>query len=117
MRIKLQKERFMEEQNLGISYTAFSRVETEDSWCLVEQIPEDRLLYINDHPKMALRHEEEERLNHLAENTLKNYCHLANKDAYLQLLRKFDHICNDGVLTSICQNPSASWPCILCKKQ
>ena len=47
MRICLQAEKYMEVLSLGISYTAFSRCEKEENWCLVEKLPQDRLIYIH----------------------------------------------------------------------
>ena len=43
-RVKLQGKNTMEKLNLGLTYTALSRCERENNWCLVEKIPEDRLL-------------------------------------------------------------------------
>ena len=90
----------MEEQNLGISYTAFSRAESEDRWCLVEKIPEDRLLYINDHPQMKNRHEEEQRLRTLSTETIHRYSYLTDDQKYVSILQEFDVLCNDGIITS-----------------
>ena len=65
MRIKLQSKKIMETLSLGTAYTAFSRVESESRWCLLEKIPQDRLMCINSHPHMNDRRREENRLVNL----------------------------------------------------
>ena len=72
-RVKLQEKNTVEKLNLGLTYTALSRCERENNWCLVEKIPEDRLLYINSHPHMMKASKEEEtRLQALSLDTIKN---------------------------------------------
>ena len=46
MRVKLQQSIDMEKCKLGTTYTAFSRCEKEENWCLVEPVTQDRLMYI-----------------------------------------------------------------------
>ena len=75
IRIKLNKEIFMEKLNLGITYTALSRASKLENVALIEKIPYDRLQYINVHPWMAKRRAEEERLKILSEETLKTFGH------------------------------------------
>ena len=65
----------MEKLNLGITYTALSRASKLENVALVEKVPFDRLNYINNHPWMTQRREEEKRLNILSEETLKTYGH------------------------------------------
>ena len=69
-RVKLQPKIDMERNCLGTAYTAFSRCEEESNWCLVEPIPQQRLFYINEHPRMKPRRDEEQRLKNLSRNTL-----------------------------------------------
>ena len=83
LRIKLQAEKFMEALSLGTSYTAFSRVEKESRWCLVEKIPQDRITYINNHPHMSGRKEEEQRLQTISEQTIKKYSHHIDVENYI----------------------------------
>ena len=117
MRIKLQSEKFMEALSLGTSYTAFSRVESENRWCLVDEVPMDRILYINEHPHMQQRRDEENRLEQMSALTVANYFHYADGiDAYLDLLQRFDVVCGDGLVTSICQSNSHSCTCIICHR-
>ena len=70
-RVKLQRKTDMERNCLGTAaYTAFSRCEKESNWCLVESIPQQRLFYINEHPRMKPRRDEEQRLQNLSRNTI-----------------------------------------------
>lgn len=116
MRIKLQGEKFMEALSLGTTYTAFSRVETESRWCLVEKIPQDRILYINSHPHMVERRQEENRLLELSRKTVEKNSQYLQARSYVSLLQRLDQYCNDGLRSSICPNPSVNCPCILCKQ-
>ena len=96
MRIKLQSEKFMEALSLGTSYTAFSRVESENRWSLVDEVPMDRIMYINEHPHMQKRRDEENRLKKMSALTVAKYSHYADGiAAYLDLLQRFDVICGD----------------------
>uniref|UniRef100_A0A7M5XH24 ATP-dependent DNA helicase n=2 Tax=Clytia hemisphaerica TaxID=252671 RepID=A0A7M5XH24_9CNID len=114
MRVSIQEGKYMEQQSLGITYTALSRAESEDRWCLIDKIPQDRLHYINNHPQMQNRHQEEKRLNELSANTIARYSHLLNKSKYLQLLNEFDVLCNDGIITSVCTSGNAACTCVYC---
>ena len=117
MRVKLQQEKYMEQQSLGITYTALSRAESEDRWCLMEKIPQDRLFYINDHPQMENRRQEEKRLMQISEETIQRYSHLIGKSKYIQLLNEFDALCNDQFMTSICTNANVTCNCVFCSIQ
>ena len=114
MRVCLQPAKIMETLNLGISYTAFSRCEKEENWCLVEKLPLDRLTYINEHPHMQERHNEEKRLNELSDTTIEHYSKFLDSAQYIQLLRQFDQVCNDGISTSICSESQEACPCLSC---
>ena len=117
MRIKLQSEIFMESLSLGTTYTAFSRVESESRWCLVEKIPQDRINYMNQHPRMTGRREEEKRLQMLSEKTVSENSHYLDENAYIEILQELDEHCNDGIRSSICSNPNDNCICILCKQK
>ena len=104
----------MEKLNLGISYTAFSRCGKEENWCLVEKLPLDRLNYINEHPHMNERHEEEKRLIQISDNTIRNHSQYLDSCHYINLLRQFDQLCNDGIFTSICPNDKNDCHCLIC---
>ena len=98
--INLRKETGMEQTAPGLSYTAFSRVSEDTDWCLAEDIPNDRLLYINQHPQMKFRIKEEARLNTLSEKTLnENQC---SYNMYLSLLQEIDTYCNDNITDAVC---------------
>ena len=117
MRIKLQQEKFMEALSLGTSYTAFSRVESENRWCLIEEIPMDRITYVNQHPHMPDRRAEESRLKKLSDETVSKYKHYADgTKSYVLLLQQLDAKCNDGLSCSTCVSKSPDCPCILCQK-
>ena len=118
-KIKLQSKKVMEQLSLGITYTALSRVEKEDNWALMEHIPADRLLYINEHPHMVGRRVEEERLSKLSDITLSKYERYATDvDAYIRLLQELDEICNDFITDSVCSNSATeNCLCILCKNK
>ena len=114
-RVKLQDNKVMETLNLGLTYTALSRCERESNWCLVEKISEDRLMYINSHPHMKARKDEEERLKTLSFNTISKYSEFYSEDvrSYIELLQQLDDFCNDGKHDSIC-TVGADCHCILC---
>ena len=57
IRIKINKENFMEKLNLGITYTALSSVSKLENVALIEKMPFDRLQYINNHSSMLKRRE------------------------------------------------------------
>ena len=56
----------------------------------MEKIPQERLFYINDHPRMKSRKQEENRLKQLSEKTLAIYGKYKNTDNFIELLREFD---------------------------
>ena len=97
IRIKLNKEIFMEKLNLGITYTALSRASKLENVALIEKVPYDRLQYINNHPWMPQRREEEKRLKVLSEETLQTYGHYSDLNTYRELLCQFDRFVNDGI--------------------
>ncbi|XP_066914121.1 uncharacterized protein [Clytia hemisphaerica] len=97
IRIKLNKEIFMEKLNLGITYTALSRASKLENVALVEKVPYDRLNYINNHPWMPRRREVEERLKILSGETLQTYGHYSDLNTYRELLCEFDRFVNDGL--------------------
>ena len=63
----------MEKCKLVTTYSTFPRCEKEENWCLVEPVIQDRLMYINEHPRMRARQEEEKRLIQLSQTTLEKY--------------------------------------------
>ena len=115
MRLKLLSETFMERMSIGMTYTSFSRVENENRWCLVEKIPQDRLMYINNHPQMKFRMEEEQRLKKLSQETIKKYSDLMEDQNYIRILQEFDAVCNDGIYTHQCGNSNDGCNCIACR--
>ena len=117
MRVKIQEDKYMEQQSLGITYTALSRAESDDRWCLINRIPQDRLMYINNHPQIENRRNEEKRLDRLSEDTIKRYEHLSDKTKYLELLQEFDMECNDGMITSVCTSENQNCSCVFCSIQ
>ena len=96
--IKLNPKIDMEKLNLGTAYTAFSRVCEEKDFCLAEKIPFERLEYINRHPQMKKRLEEEKRLLALAESTYDRYS--CSELQYITLLTSIDDFCDDGIRDS-----------------
>ena len=114
-RIKLQQKKVMEQLSLGTTYTAMSRVERESNWALVEKVPEERILYINDHPHMKARMQEEKRLQSLSDQTVGKWRTYADGyESYVSLLQELDEICNDSVTDSQCPG-AIGCLCILCK--
>ena len=97
IRIKLRQDIQMEKLCLGLTYTALSRACKLENIALVVKIPFDRLAYINNHPWMTKRREEEERLENLSKATLDRYGHYRNAEEYKTLLAQFDEFCNDGL--------------------
>ena len=102
MQIKLQQSIDMEKNNLGIAYTAFSRCESERNWCLVEPLTQDRLMYINRHPRMKARQDEENKFKTLSQKTVAKYDITIAK--YLNLLQEFHSFCDDGIEDAVCTN-------------
>ena len=113
MRIKLQQSIDMEKNNLGTAYTAFSRCERERNWCLVEPIAQDRLMYINTHPRMKARQDEEQRLINQSRKTIAKYN--ITTDTYMELLQKLDTFCNDGIEDAVCNTSTSNCTCIYCQ--
>ena len=97
-RVKLQKKNVMEKLNLGTTYTALS------SWVLVEKVPEERIMYIDTHPHMKARREEEMGINALSEETLKKYGMYQNAQKYITLLQELDAYCQDNIRDSQCHS-------------
>ena len=96
--IKLNAKIDMEKLNLGTAYTAFSRVSEETDFCLAQKVPYERLEYINRHPQMIKRLNEEKRLLALAEDTYRRYS--CSENEYVNLLGEIDDFCNDGIRDS-----------------
>ena len=111
LRVKLQSKITMEQLCLGLSYTAFSRCQEEQDWCLVDAIPWERLSYINQHPQQQKRKRELERIESLSENTMKRYNITPRK--FLDLLQELDEFVNDGINDAICSEPKPC-KCIAC---
>ena len=109
-RIKLQSRNMMQKLSLGTTYTALSRVESNQRWTLVEKIPQERLCYINDHPRMKSRKQEENRLKELSEKTLTTYGQDKNTDKFIELLHEFDECCNDNVQDATCNTNDPDCP-------
>ena len=106
----------MEKLSLGTTYTAMSRVERESNWALVEKVPEERIMYINEQPQMKPRIDEEKRLQELSDKTVKEWERYADGvEAYVTLLQELDAICNDTVTDSQCNEPEGC-KCILCNR-
>ena len=106
----------MEQLSLGTTYTAMSRVERESNWTLVEKVPEERILYINDQPSMKGRMDEEKRLKSLSDTTVNEWRKYTDEvESYISLLHKLDEICNDSITDSQCHS-TISCGCILCKR-
>ena len=113
--VKFRPDKVMEQINPGTSYTALSRSEEEKRLALYEKIPEDRLLFINQHSRMVGRRMEEKRLQALSDETVAEYREYAeNPHAYLQLLQQLDEICNDYISDSVCNSTSSDCNCIVC---
>ena len=114
MRVNLQKKNMMEKLNLGATYTALSRVDKKSSWVLVGKVPEERIMYINTHPHMKARREEEMRINALSEDTLKKYGMFQNARKYIALLQELDAYCQDNIQDSQCHSQNLECKCIAC---
>ena len=84
----------------GLIYTAFSRVSEDTDWCLAQDIPNERLMYINQHPQMKYRLKEEDRLNKLSETTFDNKRCTSNE--YKLLIQQIDAYCDDEITDAIC---------------
>ena len=108
--IKLNENTSMEARNLGLAYTAFSRVCEFTDLALHERIPWERLEYTNHHKQMKSRKDEEHRLKHLEQKTLQR-CK-CSEDDYITLLRKIDDFCKDGICDSVCYKTFGTCTCI-----
>ena len=113
-RIKLQSSTKMESLSLGLTYVALSRVHKESDWALVEPIPYDRISYINSHPHMKGRLDEEKRLQEMSDRTVNQFKSYADVQPYINLLREMDECCDDDILDSLCLSGNASCTCIAC---
>ena len=88
----------------------------EQDWCLVEPIPEERLMCINTHVRMKPRQEEEQRLKDLSAKTVAKYNITPQK--FLSLLQELDEYCNDGIQDSVCANAlTDECRCMVCKER
>ena len=97
--------------NLGTTYTALSRVDKKSNWVLVGKVPEERIMYINTHPHMKARWEEEMRINALSEDTLKKYGMFQNAQKYITLLQELDAYCQDNIRDSQCHSRNLECEC------
>ena len=61
------------------------------------RVPQSRVRYVNKHPQMAGRNEEDARLARLSAATCQFYAHLDSEDAYMRLLRRVDDLAADGI--------------------
>ena len=113
-RVKLQPKTDMEHNCLG---TAFSRCEKESNWCLVEPIPQQRLFYINEHPRMKPRRDEEQQFQNLSRNTIAKYADYSDIYTYVNPLRELDLFCANGVHDSIFSSNENNCCCVLCLKK
>ena len=102
LRVKLQSKITMEQLSLGLSYTAFSRCQEEQDWCLVDPIPWERLSYINQHPQQVKRKRELEMIENLSNLTISRYN--ITPQTFLQLLHELDEFVNDGIHDAICSD-------------
>ena len=98
--INLRISHDMESRAPGLTYTAFSRVSEDTDWCLAQDIPNERLMYINQHPQMKYRLKEEDRLNKLSETTFDNKRCTSNE--YKLLIQQIDAYCDDEITDAIC---------------
>ena len=108
--IKLSDSISMEAKNLGLGYTALSRVCEFFDFALHKRIPWERLEYINHHIQMKSRKDEERRLKHLEQQTMSNL-EITQQD-YINLLREIDNYCSDGVYDSFCTDVSEKCTCV-----
>ena len=116
-RVKLQPKTDMARNCVGTAYTAFSRCEKESNCCLVEPITQKKLFYINAHPRMEPRRNEEQRLQNLTRNTIEKYVDYSDIDTYVNILRELDLFWADGVHDSICSSIENNCCCVLCLRQ
>ena len=88
----------MESKNIGLTYVALSRMESDEYWMLKHKIPFDRIEYINHHPAMPARRAEDSRLAQESAATCQKYAHLLIDANYRALLERFEGACNDGMV-------------------
>ena len=93
--IKLSHNITMEAKSLGLAYTALSRVCAEKNFALAEPISYERLSYVNTHPQMKNRRNEERRLIGLAQKTYEKYS--CSEEEYIDLIEQIDDHCDDGI--------------------
>ena len=55
-----------------------------------------RITYVNKHPHMAGRREEDARLEARSAETVRRYAHLDSEEAYVALLLQVDTLARDG---------------------
>ena len=74
-----------------------SRVAKDTFWVLETQgIDCSRVSYVNKHPHMAGRREEDARLEARSAETVRRYAHLDSETEYVRLLRRVDELAADG---------------------
>ena len=109
-KIHLSDDIRMETLNLGLTYTALSRVSEFTDIALANAIPFSRLECINVNKGMAGRKKEMERLEKLQVATLRNItCTVSD---YIDLLRKIDEVCDDNIRDGICDNDPNKCLCV-----
>ena len=94
----------MEKLNLGTIYTALSRVDKKSNWVLVGKVPEERKMYINTHPHMKARREEEMRINALSGDTLKKYGDVPKCTKIYCIIARLGAYCQDNIQDSQCHS-------------
>ena len=97
MRMAIDPSTDMESKHLGLLYVAMSRVAKDTFWVLETQgIDCSRVSYVNKHPHMAGRREEDARLEARSAETVRRYAHLDSETEYVRLLRRVDELAADG---------------------
>ena len=108
--IKFNDDTRMESLNLGIAYTALSRVCELTDVALSQKIPWERLEVINRHKGMIARKKELVRLQNLEKETLSE--HACTIHEYINLIACIDNLSNDGIVDSVCNNTSNHCACL-----
>ena len=104
----------MESLNLGLAYTAFSRVCEFSDLALANKIPWQRLECINRHKRMIARNNELHRLQQLEKQTLPlASCSIQQ---YIEMITVIDTLCDDGITDSRCSLSSDECVCVYHKK-
>ena len=97
MRMAIDPSIDMEKLHLGLLYVAMSRVAKDTFWVLETQgVDCSRITYVNIHPQMAGRREEDARLEARSAETVRRYARLDNEAMYVTLLRRVDELAADG---------------------